>query len=154
MLISFHITSCFWHLFSLITQSCELKSNTKSLNLPISSSCIAYFTSTCIALKMSGYDSADLAEKGATAVNSSHHLERLTTAGGHPNDRSQPALPVVHRSFANPAPLGLLSFATGTTWSGEIPSHLDTDKNQVSSSSRYTASTLEALPHPMYLSEW
>ena len=44
-----------------------------------------------------------------------HQLElaRETTAGGHPNDRSQPALPVVHRKFANPAPLGLLSFATG-----------------------------------------
>jgi hypothetical protein len=41
------------------------------------------------------------------------HLERLRTAGGHVDDRSQPALPVVHRSFANPAPLGLLSFATG-----------------------------------------
>jgi succinate-acetate transporter protein len=41
------------------------------------------------------------------------HLERLRTAGGHIDDRSQPALPVVHRSFANPAPLGLLSFATG-----------------------------------------
>jgi len=40
-------------------------------------------------------------------------LERLQTAGGHPNDRTQPSLPVVHRSFANPAPLGLLSFATG-----------------------------------------
>lgn len=40
-------------------------------------------------------------------------LERLTTAGGHIDDRSQPALPVVHRSFANPAPLGLLSFPTG-----------------------------------------
>lgn len=41
------------------------------------------------------------------------HLERLRTAGGHVDDRSQPALPTVHRSFANPAPLGLLSFATG-----------------------------------------
>ena len=41
------------------------------------------------------------------------HLERLRTAGGHVDDRSQPSLPVVHRSFANPAPLGLLSFATG-----------------------------------------
>jgi succinate-acetate transporter protein len=40
-------------------------------------------------------------------------LEKLQTAGGHPNDRTQPSLPVVHRSFANPAPLGLLSFATG-----------------------------------------
>ncbi|KAI5229087.1 hypothetical protein E4T42_05042 [Aureobasidium subglaciale] len=41
------------------------------------------------------------------------HLERMRTAGGHVDDRSQPSLPVVHRSFANPAPLGLLSFATG-----------------------------------------
>ncbi|KAK0119359.1 hypothetical protein ONS95_010811 [Cadophora gregata] len=40
-------------------------------------------------------------------------LERLQTAGGHTDDRSQPALPVVHRRLANPAPLGLLSFATG-----------------------------------------
>ncbi|CAK1358954.1 unnamed protein product [Cercospora beticola] len=40
-------------------------------------------------------------------------LERLRTAGGHIDDRDQPSLPVVHRSFANPAPLGLLSFATG-----------------------------------------
>ena len=39
-------------------------------------------------------------------------LEKLHTAGGHPDDRAQPSLPVVHRSFANPAPLGLLSFAT------------------------------------------
>ena len=28
------------------------------------------------------------------------------------NDSSQPALPVYHRRLANPAPLGLLSFAT------------------------------------------
>ena len=40
-------------------------------------------------------------------------LERLQTAGGHTDDRTQPSLPVVHRRFANPAPLGLLSFATG-----------------------------------------
>ena len=78
---------------------------------------------------MSGYDSADLAEKGTTIVDGGHRLERLTTAGGHINDRSQPALPVVHRSFANPAPLGLLSFATGTTCSGGIHTHPDTDRN-------------------------
>ncbi|KAL4937851.1 hypothetical protein BDV06DRAFT_232282 [Aspergillus oleicola] len=41
------------------------------------------------------------------------HLDRLHTAGGHENDRSQPPLPVVHRSFANPSPLGLISFASG-----------------------------------------
>lgn len=44
----------------------------------------------------------------------SEHLERLKTTGGHPDDRTQPSLPVIHRSLANPAPLGLLSFATGT----------------------------------------
>jgi succinate-acetate transporter protein len=47
-------------------------------------------------------------DRGNTA-----QLERLQTAGGHIDDRTQPSLPVVHRSFANPAPLGLLSFATG-----------------------------------------
>ncbi|SPJ85581.1 probable FUN34 - transmembrane protein involved in ammonia production [Fusarium torulosum] len=41
-------------------------------------------------------------------------LRPTTTAGGHVEDRGQPALPVVHRRFANPSPLGLLSFATGT----------------------------------------
>lgn len=35
------------------------------------------------------------------------------TEGGHVEDRTQPSLPVVHRRFANPSPLGLLSFATG-----------------------------------------
>jgi uncharacterized protein len=54
------------------------------------------------------FDHSNKAEAGAPS-----HLERLQTAGGHPNDRTQPALPVVHRTFANPAPLGLLSFATG-----------------------------------------
>jgi len=45
--------------------------------------------------------------------NGNGQLERLRTEGGHLDDRTQPSLPVVHRSFANPAPLGLLSFATG-----------------------------------------
>ena len=62
---------------------------------------------------MPAYDSADRVEKGANATIGETHLERSTTAGGHEDDRTQPALPVVHRSFANPAPLGLLSFATG-----------------------------------------
>lgn len=57
---------------------------------------------------MSSYETAPKTENGAPA-----HLERLQTAGGHADDRAQPALPVVHRSLANPAPLGLLSFATG-----------------------------------------
>jgi succinate-acetate transporter protein len=40
------------------------------------------------------------------------HLERQRTSGGHYNDRTQPGLPIIHRTFASPAPLGLLSFAT------------------------------------------
>ena len=67
---------------------------------------------------MSSYDALNHAEKGATvntgdAAHTTAHLERMKTAGGHENDRTQPSLPVVHRTFANPAPLGLLSFATG-----------------------------------------
>ncbi|KAM0429749.1 hypothetical protein ACHAPT_006355 [Fusarium lateritium] len=40
-------------------------------------------------------------------------LRQALTEGGHVEDRTQPSLPVVHRRFANPSPLGLLSFATG-----------------------------------------
>ncbi|KAJ4157021.1 hypothetical protein NW754_008663 [Fusarium falciforme] len=40
-------------------------------------------------------------------------LRQTLTEGGHVEDRTQPSLPVVHRRFANPSPLGLLSFATG-----------------------------------------
>ncbi len=53
-------------------------------------------------------DHAAELEKGGT----SHALQTTQTRGGHEDDRTQPALPIVHRSFANPAPLGLLSFAT------------------------------------------
>jgi uncharacterized protein len=61
------------------------------------------------------YDSADQLEKSTASGDKVHEtqLERSRTAGGHEDDRTQPSLPVVHRSFANPAPLGLLSFATG-----------------------------------------
>jgi len=60
------------------------------------------------------YEAYDHASKMENANGVSMvQLERLQTAGGHPDDRTQPSLPVVHRSFANPAPLGLLSFATG-----------------------------------------
>nr|ODO03965.1 membrane protein [Cryptococcus depauperatus CBS 7855] len=41
-------------------------------------------------------------------------MNRFITPGGHPLDNSQPAFPVYHRKFANPAPLGLLSFAATT----------------------------------------
>ncbi|KAK4702368.1 uncharacterized protein P7C70_g3857, partial [Phenoliferia sp. Uapishka_3] len=36
------------------------------------------------------------------------------TPGGHPLDSTQPAFPVYHRRFANPAPLGLSAFALTT----------------------------------------
>jgi hypothetical protein len=58
------------------------------------------------------YDHADKLEANVNAGTAAE-LERLRTAGGHIDDRTQPSLPVVHRSLANPAPLGLLSFATG-----------------------------------------
>jgi hypothetical protein len=51
-----------------------------------------------------------MTEKG---YSSSDRLERLRTQGGHIASTDQPSLPVVHRRLANPAPLGLLSFATG-----------------------------------------
>ncbi|CCF53919.1 hypothetical protein NDA18_002060 [Ustilago nuda] len=39
---------------------------------------------------------------------------RALTPGGHPQDTSQPAFPIYHRRFANPAPLGLFGFAATT----------------------------------------
>jgi len=39
-------------------------------------------------------------------------LEKQRTVKGHLADDDQPTFPVVHRRLANPAPLGLLSFAT------------------------------------------
>jgi len=39
---------------------------------------------------------------------------RALTPGGHPQDSSQPAFPIYHRRFANPAPLGLFGFAATT----------------------------------------
>ncbi|TYJ54100.1 hypothetical protein B9479_005286 [Cryptococcus floricola] len=41
-------------------------------------------------------------------------FRRVVTPGGSPEDNSQPAFPVFHRKFGNPAPLGLLSFAATT----------------------------------------
>ncbi|CBF78629.1 hypothetical protein AN7317.2 [Aspergillus nidulans FGSC A4] len=59
-------------------------------------------------------DHASQLEKGMGGLPPTFvHLDRTHTAGGHVNDRTQPGLPVVHRTFANPSPLGLLSFATG-----------------------------------------
>jgi hypothetical protein len=36
-------------------------------------------------------------------------ISRFITPGGNPVDNSQPAFPVYHRKFGNPAPLGLLA---------------------------------------------
>ncbi|OQO13031.1 hypothetical protein B0A48_02495 [Cryoendolithus antarcticus] len=58
-------------------------------------------------------ESYDYADKTEAGEGDTKQLERLRTAGGHIADQSQPSLPVTHRTFANPAPLGLLSFATG-----------------------------------------
>lgn len=49
-------------------------------------------------------------EKGGASL---HDLDKARTQGGHIASTDQPSLPVVHRRLANPAPLGLLSFATG-----------------------------------------
>ncbi|GAA5957346.1 hypothetical protein JCM3765_000430 [Sporobolomyces pararoseus] len=86
---------------------------------------------------MSGFDSqhtpADVEKNGhnhhagsngSVATNGNSHYAsqeggaplnlRNITPGGHPLDRSQPAFPVYHRKFANPAPLGLCGFALTT----------------------------------------
>ncbi|KAE8310004.1 GPR1/FUN34/yaaH family-domain-containing protein [Aspergillus transmontanensis] len=56
-------------------------------------------------------------EAKMSSSSQTNHLEhtnlgRVHTAGGHVDDRTQPALPVYHRTFASPSPLGLISFAT------------------------------------------
>ncbi|RSL63660.1 hypothetical protein CEP51_013275 [Fusarium floridanum] len=51
-------------------------------------------------------------------------LRQTLTEGGHVEDRTQPSLPVVHRRFANPSPLGLLSFATVLIFFGGICQYL------------------------------
>jgi len=69
---------------------------------------------------MSNAVAAD-AEKGHLNGNGAHHdhgygapARRDITPGGHTVDNSQPAFPVYHRRFANPAPLGLCAFALTT----------------------------------------
>jgi len=52
------------------------------------------------------------AEKRSSA--NGRPINHAVTPGGHPEDRSQPAFPVYHRRFANPAPLGLFAFPTTT----------------------------------------
>ncbi|GAA5978969.1 hypothetical protein JCM5350_004192 [Sporobolomyces pararoseus] len=62
---------------------------------------------------------------GSVATNGNSHYAsqeggaplnlRNITPGGHPLDRSQPAFPIYHRKFANPAPLGLCVSTRGVT---------------------------------------
>ncbi|KAF5563138.1 FUN34-like transmembrane protein [Fusarium phyllophilum] len=58
-------------------------------------------------------------------------LRPSTTAGGHVEDRGQPALPVVHRRFANPSPLGLLSFGTGTVPTAALVRHFPANQSGI-----------------------
>ncbi|KAL1406045.1 hypothetical protein Q8F55_007728 [Vanrija albida] len=53
--------------------------------------------------------------KNQAEYSSGTAVSRFVTPGGNPVDNSQPAFPVFHRKFGNPAPLGLMSFA-GTTF--------------------------------------
>ncbi|KAK4700489.1 uncharacterized protein P7C70_g5760, partial [Phenoliferia sp. Uapishka_3] len=53
-------------------------------------------------------------EKGSYDSNQGAALRSNITPGGHPLDATQPAFPVYHRRFANPAPLGLSAFALTT----------------------------------------
>ncbi|KAJ5387410.1 hypothetical protein N7509_009951 [Penicillium cosmopolitanum] len=56
--------------------------------------------------------------------NASDHIERTSTDGGHLDHNPCPNVPVVKHTFANTAPLGLLSFATelitGNTFGGTL----------------------------------
>ncbi|KAL7421343.1 hypothetical protein Q5752_004228 [Cryptotrichosporon argae] len=69
-----------------------------------------------------GANNANLVNGGVNGGSAAHGeyygtgggLSRFVTPGGNPVDSSQPAFPVFHRKFANPAPLGLLAFGTTT----------------------------------------
>jgi hypothetical protein len=76
---------------------------------------------------MSSKDSAVDAGPHRDPAASTNPLERLTTAGGHLNDRSQTPLPVVHRTFANPSPLALISFGAGKNPCSPIFSGVDAE---------------------------
>ena len=44
----------------------------------------------------------------ANGYQSGGAMSRFVTPGGNPIDSTQPAFPVYHRKFGNPAPLGLM----------------------------------------------
>ena len=64
-----------------------------------------------LAMATESYDNAGSMESKKEPI--AEQLEPQRTASGYIDDRSQPPLLVVHRSLVNPAPLGLLSLATG-----------------------------------------
>jgi len=53
-------------------------------------------------------------ERKLSSQGNGRAISHAVTPGGHAMDNSQPAFPVYHRRFANPAPLGLAAFATTT----------------------------------------
>lgn len=55
-----------------------------------------------------------MSEYSAVEIGSGKPLNHAVTPNGHALDNSQPAFPVYHRKFANPAPLGLSAFALTT----------------------------------------
>ncbi|GAA5924445.1 acetate uptake transporter family protein [Sporobolomyces koalae] len=59
-------------------------------------------------------DSSSSEYAGAPNDGGAQFGNRNITPGGHPLDQSQPAFPVYHRKFANPAPLGLCAFGLTT----------------------------------------
>ncbi|KAL8286708.1 hypothetical protein RQP46_004236 [Phenoliferia psychrophenolica] len=58
--------------------------------------------------------SSDSANSAQDVEKQGAPLHNSVTPGGHTIDASQPAFPVYHRKFANPAPLGLSAFALTT----------------------------------------
>lgn len=64
-----------------------------------------------------GYTGAGDIEKGRI-INGPAHIERMITPGGHPIDFSQPAIPVQHRKYGNPIPIGLIAFSMGFMMTG------------------------------------
>jgi succinate-acetate transporter protein len=61
-----------------------------------------------------GGAASDYTYKDGQMYQGSNSVARFITPGGNPIDNTQPAFPVFHRRFANPAPLGLLAFGATT----------------------------------------
>ena len=61
-------------------------------------------------------------EKAGPSAFHNDHAKHSYAAGNYPNDCPRASLSAVHRKFASPSPLGLLSFATGMSAIDEIRS--------------------------------